>query len=156
MKHRSLAALALIAASSLRRRPQRRGRFQLLRRRSPGTWTYAATADGSEATFRDASARPQLMVALHARDAARRDRQAGERRRAVPRASGPARNRATLPASFNPATARLTARPSPRIDPLLDAIAFSRGRIAVSVGTPPALVLPPWPEPARVIEDCRV
>jgi hypothetical protein len=40
-------------------------------------------------------------------------------------------------------------------DPLLDAIAFSRGRFTVEVPGLPMLVLPAWPEPARVIEDCR-
>ncbi len=40
-------------------------------------------------------------------------------------------------------------------DPLLDAIAFSRGRFAVEAAGVPPLVLPAWPEPARVVEDCR-
>jgi hypothetical protein len=40
-------------------------------------------------------------------------------------------------------------------DPLLDAIAFSRGRFTIEQpGTTP-LVLPPWGEVGRVIEDCR-
>ncbi len=47
-------------------------------------------------------------------------------------------------------TARLAAD-----DPLLDAIAFSRGRFAVQASGAPMFVLPAWPEPARVIEDCR-
>ena len=59
-----------------------------------------------------------------------------------------------LPASFDPATARITAQLC-GVDPLLDAIAFSRGRIGVGVGGTPALVLPAWPEIARVVEDCR-
>ena len=41
------------------------------------------------------------------------------------------------------------------VDPLLDAMVFSRGRIAVEAPGAPLLVLPSWPEPARVIEDCR-
>jgi hypothetical protein len=40
-------------------------------------------------------------------------------------------------------------------DAILDAIAYSRGRTAFGAGAAPALVLPPWAEPARVIEDCR-
>jgi hypothetical protein len=40
-------------------------------------------------------------------------------------------------------------------DPLLDAMAFSRGRFAVEVAGTPLLILPAWPEPARVIEQCR-
>jgi hypothetical protein len=40
-------------------------------------------------------------------------------------------------------------------DPLLDAIAFSRGRFAVEQGGGAPLVIPAWPEIGRVIEDCR-
>ena len=39
-------------------------------------------------------------------------------------------------------------------DPILDAIAFSRGRFIVSGGGA-ALAIPSWPEAARSIEDCR-
>ncbi len=42
----------------------------------------------------------------------------------------------------------------PARDPLLDAMAFSRGRFVLQAGASD-LVLPPWPEVARVIEDCR-
>jgi hypothetical protein len=40
-------------------------------------------------------------------------------------------------------------------DPLLDAMAFSRGRFLVSGGTAAVLAIPSWPEAARAIEDCR-
>ena len=40
-------------------------------------------------------------------------------------------------------------------DPLLDAMAFSRGRFAVETAGLPPLYLPSWPEVSRVIEDCR-
>lgn len=40
-------------------------------------------------------------------------------------------------------------------DPLLDAIAFSRGRFAVEVAGLPTLYVPSWPEVNRVVEDCR-
>jgi len=40
-------------------------------------------------------------------------------------------------------------------DPLLDAMAFSRGRFAVEVQGMPPLALPSWPEVGRVIDDCR-
>jgi hypothetical protein len=46
--------------------------------------------------------------------------------------------------------AQLAAR-----DPLLDAMAFSKGRFAVDVPGLPPLYLPAWPEVTRVIEDCR-
>ncbi len=40
-------------------------------------------------------------------------------------------------------------------DSLLDAIAFSRGRIAIEQQNAPVLVVPPYAEIDRVIEDCR-
>jgi hypothetical protein len=40
-------------------------------------------------------------------------------------------------------------------DPLLDAMAFSRGRFAVETAGKPTLYVPSWPEVSRVIEDCR-
>lgn len=40
-------------------------------------------------------------------------------------------------------------------DPLLDAMAFSRGRFAIEVNGLPTLYLPAWAEIGRVIEDCR-
>jgi len=40
-------------------------------------------------------------------------------------------------------------------DPLLDAMAFSRGRFAVQVTGAQALYIPSWTEVSRVIEDCR-
>ena len=43
----------------------------------------------------------------------------------------------------------------PATDPLLDAIAFSRGRFAVEVAGAPRLIVPAWPETARAVEDCR-
>ena len=49
-----------------------------------------------------------------------------------------------------PATGTLGAR-----DPLLDAVAFTRGRWSVEVAGAPRLILPSWPEPVRAVEDCR-
>ena len=48
----------------------------------------------------------------------------------------------------------ITVEISPR-DPILDAMAFSRGRFMVAVPGMPTLYLPAWPEIGRVIEDCR-
>jgi hypothetical protein len=51
-------------------------------------------------------------------------------------------------------TAAMTAE-LPAGDPLLDALAFSRGRFAVEAAGQPRLIVPAWPELARVVEDCR-
>ena len=58
----------------------------------------------------------------------------------------------SLPASAQPdgLVARVAAS-----DLLLDHIGFSRGRFAIEGEGVPLLILPAWPEPARVIEDCR-
>jgi hypothetical protein len=40
-------------------------------------------------------------------------------------------------------------------DPMLDAMAISKGRFAVEVEGMPTLYLPSWAEVSRVIEDCR-
>ena len=40
-------------------------------------------------------------------------------------------------------------------DPLLDALAFSRGRFSVEAAGTARLIIPAWPEAARVVEECR-
>jgi hypothetical protein len=42
------------------------------------------------------------------------------------------------------------------LDPLLDAMAMSRGRVAVGVAGQPATVAPAWGEISRVVEECRL
>lgn len=40
-------------------------------------------------------------------------------------------------------------------DPILDQMAYSRGRFLIAVEGGETLILPAWPEIARVVEDCR-
>jgi hypothetical protein len=145
------AALALIAASSLDAQ-----NIPDLGTATPvdGAWTYAATTDGSEASFANASGSPQLW--LHCTRATRRVSIAKAAGAAAPQLNvWTSSLTKSLPATFNTATARLAVELA-AWDPLLDALATSRGRIGVSAGAQPPLVVPPWPELARVIEDCRV
>jgi len=58
----------------------------------------------------------------------------------------------TLPARSGPEGLEASLAAS---DPLLDAILFSRGRFAVEATMLPVLIVPSWPEPARVVDDCR-
>jgi hypothetical protein len=53
-------------------------------------------------------------------------------------------------ASSDRATAEIAA-----FDSFLDGVAYSRGRIMIALPTGERLILPAWPEIARVIEDCR-
>ena len=54
------------------------------------------------------------------------------------------------PEGRNMFAAVVTAR-----DPLLDAMALTKGRFALELSDAPALYLPAWAEVTRVIEDCR-
>ena len=49
----------------------------------------------------------------------------------------------------------IAAEIGPR-DPILDAMIFSRGRIALEVTGQTPLAIPSWAEIGRVVEDCRV
>jgi hypothetical protein len=119
-----------------------------------GDWTYAAIAGGSQATFADASGNPQLWV--QCTRTTRRVTIAKPATAAAPFLSvWTSSLTRSVPASFNPATKRLTIDLG-AYDPLLDAIASSRGRVGFAVGSQPALVVSPWAEASRVIEDCRV
>jgi hypothetical protein len=121
----------------------------------PGTWSWSQTAGGSEVTFADASARPQLTIRC-----TRLSRFVTISRPASA-AAAPSLSvwtgtlKRNLPAKFDPATARLSADLTP-FDPLLDAIAFSRGRFAIGIAGQPPLVVPAWADVARLVEDCRV
>jgi len=141
------AAVALAAASSLH--------AQDLSTATPiaGNWTYAATADGSEAVFASATGSAQLWV--HCTRATRRVSIAKPATGAAPLLNvWTSSLTRSAPASFNPATGRLTIDLA-AVDPLLDAIVSSRGRIGLTVAGQPSLVVPAWAEAARVIEDCR-
>ncbi len=117
---------------------------------TPGDWAYRADPRGSVAVF--GAARGDALLTL------RCDRMAGmlylSRGGAVAapltlRTSSLARTVPVQPNGGAVAVA-LAAR-----DPLLDAMAFSRGRFIVEQLGSPTLVVPAWAEVGRVIEDCR-
>jgi hypothetical protein len=150
MRSSIAAALALTAGSSLSAQA-----IPDLSTAAPtaGNWTYAATPDGSEARFANASAIPQLWV--HCTRATHRVSIARPASAAAPFVSvWTSSQTRSVPSSFNPATGRLTIGIA-ATDPLLDAMATSRGRLGFAVGAQPSLVVPAWAELARVIEDCR-
>lgn len=122
---------------------------------TPGTWSYEPGTTGSVARFGSESGTPLASL--------RCDRATG--RIALDRA-GAAPGPLPLTITTSTATRAFTATPvasatpqltlafAPR-DPVLDAMAFSRGRFVIEVTGLPTLYLPAWPEVARVIEDCR-
>jgi hypothetical protein len=145
------AALALTAASSL----QAQAIADLTTTPTqPGEWAYSQAADGSEAVFKDANAIPQLWLRC-----TRATREVSVARPATAAASviniWTSTTSQSVPATYNAATGRVSFGKY-AFEPLFDAMAFSRGRIGVAVGSDAPVTVPPWEEVARVIEDCRV
>ena len=121
---------------------------------TPGLWVYRNREGTTQALFGPANSEADLIVQC--------DRARG---RIAFLVEGP-RNASTMTIRTSFAARSLTAtmQPGPvtyaaadlaASDPFLDGIAFSRGRFTVEVAGVPMLVLPAWPEPARVVEDCR-
>jgi hypothetical protein len=116
---------------------------------TPGDWSYGGEGSGSFASYGEPGrpvftlrCEPNRQVLL-----ARIGASGGAT--LVIRTTAAAR---TFPAAPQPGgvTARLAAE-----DAFLDEIAFSRGRFTVEASGAPMLVVPSWPEFARVVEDCR-
>lgn len=117
---------------------------------SPGNWTYRPSAQGSAATY--GSALPSFTVRCMGGGQvilSRAGAGAGARGALTFRTSSIARS---VSAVVQPdgTTATLSAN-----DPLLDALIFSRGRFSVEAPGAAPLIVPTWPELARVVQDCR-
>ena len=118
---------------------------------TPGDWQWASEGGHSVARFAGG------LVIL------RCDRAAGS---VTLERSGTATRQVPMTISSSaltrPVTGTPVAGPPPQIavtfaarDPLLDAMAFSRGRFAIEAAGLQTLYVPSWPEVSRVIEDCR-
>lgn len=113
-----------------------------------GDWSWRDTGGGSSATF-GAGAGPVFLVRCTGGRQIELVRAGAAGAALTVRTTG-AERRLAAAAGPDGLTARLAAT-----DPMLDEIVFSRGRFAVEAEGAPLLILPAWPEPARVIEDCR-
>lgn len=119
---------------------------------TPGSWRYAARDAASEATFGLSGQMPlaRLLCAPGSRTVTVfLPRIAGREPLVAIQTESLSR---TLPLLTNEdgAYVSLTAD-----DPLLDAMALSKGRFAIQATGLPLLILPSWAEVSRVIEDCR-
>jgi hypothetical protein len=119
---------------------------------TPGDWVYRRDAVGSIALFgpvggdalltlRCDKARSALYLSVH-----------GPATGATIRTTTLTR---TLPLQPTGGEAKYVATQFAPTDALLDAIAFSRGRFVVQITGRTPLVVPPYGEFARVVEDCR-
>ena len=125
--------------------------------RSAGDWVYRRDSRGSVALFGASNADASFIIRC---DSAARRIYLSRAGRFSAGDSGMMTLRAsTGMKSFNLRnngdTPSYVAAELPVNEPQLDAIAFSRGRFLVSVKGAADLVIPSWPEIARVIEDCR-
>ncbi|HET9811188.1 MAG TPA: hypothetical protein VFP53_05770 [Sphingomicrobium sp.] len=118
-----------------------------------GSWSYHSVAGGSWAAFVDGRADQKLILRCN-----RAARTVSIVRTGVPAAAPTltiwtTTSDRSVPSRFD-ATRTLSADLA-AMDPLLDAIAFSRGRFATAARGAALLAVPVEPEPVRVIEDCR-
>jgi len=126
------------------------------RPQTPGDWRYVVEPDETLAVFGTPGA-TKLVLAC--------DR--GSRRVGIVRATstpkqGEVAMRISTETTSRPLVATAASGAPARVmvqldarDPLLDAMAITRGRFAVEVEGEPGLYVPAWAEVTRVIEDCR-
>ncbi len=125
--------------------------------RAPGNWVYRADGRGSVALFGLAGQDASFLI--------RCDRSArkiylsragsfadGDSGRMTVRATSGLQTYPVANAGGTPAYISAEVQPA---DPNLDAMAYSRGKFLISVKGATDLVIPSWPEFARVVEDCR-
>ena len=118
-----------------------------------GVWTYSRDGRGSIARFGQAGGDALFTIRCEATGARIFVSRPGSvAARMTLRSTNGAKAYDALPTSGTPpyVAAEIAAR-----DPQLDAMAFSRGRILISLGGAGDLILPIWPEFTRVVEDCR-
>ncbi|MDQ1157239.1 hypothetical protein QE385_001566 [Sphingomonas sp. SORGH_AS 950] len=116
---------------------------------TPGDWRYRRTAQGSTAVFGTAGVTRLALTCDPRTRQIRLDR--------------PASVAGSITVRTSSTTKILTARAVatgaeillPAADPLLDAMAFSRGRFTMEQAGQVPLVIPAYAEIGRVIEDCR-
>ncbi|MFN4020114.1 MAG: hypothetical protein ACK4IC_06320 [Erythrobacter sp.] len=119
---------------------------------TPGDWRYIPRGTGAEASFWSPAGAPMARLSCSAdtRTVVLSLPESGARQPLVTIRT----ETATRTLAAHSADREMTVSLAPT-DPLLDAMALSKGRFAVeSEGLPP-LYLPSWAEVTRVIEDCR-
>ena len=121
---------------------------------TPGDWTYSRDSRGSVGQFGASGRRAMLSL--------RCDMQT-RRVTLLREASAPAQHMVIrtssmtkqLPAQLTGGTLAYVAAEIMSNDPILDAMAFSRGRILVEAEGQQPVILSSWAEIARIVEDCR-
>lgn len=118
-----------------------------------GDWVYRQDQRGSIALFGPAGA--NALVTLRCDRTLRKVFLAREGRSVgaiVVRSSSAMKEFAGAPTGGTPPYIATEIAPG---DPILDAMALSRGRIAINVAGQQPIAIPSWAEITRIVEDCR-
>jgi len=118
---------------------------------TPGDWSYAA----GTARFGEPAAEPRLTLRCDRAAGVVEIARSGSAAAALPMIIRTETQERSVDAVPAPGAQPAIVAHVPARDPLLDAMAFSRGRFAIEIGGMPSLYIPSWPEVTRVIEDCR-
>jgi hypothetical protein len=121
---------------------------------TPGNWTYRRDGRGSVAQFGAPGRNPTISFRC---DAEKRGVTLSREASApgapmVIRTSSMTKTVAATARDANPAYLGADIATT---DPILDAMAFSRGRVVVEMEGQQPVILPSWAEITRIVEDCR-
>lgn len=122
---------------------------------TPGDWRYVDRANDTAAIYGLGSQAPAFAIACNRHSGlVHLSRPAPRTSRLVfqVRTETVTRNLGVSTPSDYADTVEVLLQPS---DSVLDAMAITKGRIAIETEGMPTLYLPAWPEISRVIEDCR-
>ena len=120
---------------------------------TPGDWAYRMDARGTIALFGTPGGDALLTLRCDRQtNTVYLSRQGAASAPLTLRTSSTARVLNVQPTGGAPAYVAVAIAPR---DPLLDAVAFSRGRFIVEQAGAATLVVPAWAEVGRVTEDCR-
>lgn len=122
---------------------------------TPGTWTYANRQGETLALYGEDPRAPLFLMRCTGTAVA--IARVTDQANSAPRVMSVTTETVTrqLEAAPVAGSANLLAAPLPPGDPLLDAMAITKGRFAIEVEGERSLYLPAWAEVTRVIEDCR-
>jgi hypothetical protein len=121
---------------------------------TPGNWTYRRDGRTSVAQF----GAPGRNATINFRCDAQNRRVTLSREASVPgarmviRTSSMTKTMAVTTSDANPAYLSADIATT---DPILDAMAFSRGRVLVEMEGQQPVIMPTWAEIVRIVEDCR-
>lgn len=126
---------------------------------TPGTWTYADEPGESLALYGEDPRAPVFLMRCTGQGVGRgvAIARVSEQAHSGPRMMSVTTETVSrqLEAAPVAGSANLLSAPLAPGDPLLDAMAITKGRFAIEVEGERSLYLPAWAEVTRVIEDCR-